>query len=84
MPRLEPGLRAWSSFRDYAYDDPGRVKLNHWHVAALKRIAMRKRELPRPCKKRKSGAPPCAVVDSQRMPEAGPPSPATRPELPVE
>ena len=41
-------------------------------------------ELPRPCKERKSGAPPCAVVDSQRMPEAGPPSPATRPELPVE
>ncbi len=33
-------------------------------------------ELPRPCKERKSGAPPYAVVDSQRMPEAGPPSPA--------
>src|SRR5207245_10794405 len=31
-----------------------------------------------------AGAPRCAVVDSQRMPEAGPPSPATRPELPVE
>ena len=73
MPRLEPGLRAWSSFRDYAYDDPGRVKLNHWHVAALKRIAMRKRELPRPCKKRKSGAPSCVVADSRNMAKAGPP-----------
>src|SRR5207244_978286 len=34
-------------------------------------------ELPRPCKERKSGAPPYAVVDSQRMPEAGPPSRGT-------
>ena len=58
MPGLEPGLRAWSSFRDYAYDDPGRVKLNHWHVAALKRIAMRKRELPALAKSAGAGHPP--------------------------
>ncbi|PYX13315.1 MAG: transposase, partial [Acidobacteria bacterium] len=36
---LEPGEWAWSSFRDYAYDEPGRVKLNQWPVAKLKRIA---------------------------------------------
>src|SRR5206468_11182289 len=36
---LEPGEWAWSSFRDYAYDEPGRVKLNQWPAAKLKRIA---------------------------------------------
>ena len=36
---LEPGQWVWSSFRDYAYDEPGRVKLNQWPAAKLKRIA---------------------------------------------
>jgi len=36
---LEPGEWAWSSFRDYAYDEPGRAKLNQWPAAKLKRIA---------------------------------------------
>ena len=36
---LEPGQWDWSSFRDYAYDEPGRVKLNQWPAAKLKRIA---------------------------------------------
>jgi putative transposase len=36
---LEPGQWAWSSFRDYAHDKPGRVKLNQWPVAKLRRIA---------------------------------------------
>ncbi len=40
---LEPGQWAWSSFRDYAYDEPGRVKLNQWPAAKLKRIAWRDR-----------------------------------------
>src|SRR5438876_12355155 len=40
---LEPGQWIWSSFRDYAYDEPGRVKLNQWPAAKLKRIAWRDR-----------------------------------------
>ena len=36
---LEPGQWAWSSFRDYAHGEPGRVKLNQWPVAQLRRIA---------------------------------------------
>jgi hypothetical protein len=36
---LEPGQWVWSSFRDYAQDTPGRVKLNQWPVAQLRRIA---------------------------------------------
>jgi putative transposase len=36
---LEPEQWAWSSFRDYAYGEPGRVKLNQWPAAKLKRIA---------------------------------------------
>ncbi len=36
---LEPGQWVWSSFRDYACDEPGRVKLNQWPAAKLKRIA---------------------------------------------
>ncbi len=36
---LEPGQWIWSSFRDYACDEPGRVKLNQWPAAKLKRIA---------------------------------------------
>src|SRR6266566_742377 len=34
---------------------------------------MRKRELPRPCKRRKSGAPSRVVADSRNMAKAGPP-----------
>jgi len=36
---LEPGQWAWSSFRGYALDEPGGVKLNQWPAAQLKRIA---------------------------------------------
>jgi hypothetical protein len=48
----------WSSLRDDAYNEPGRAKLTQWPVAKLKAgDLMRKRKLPRPCKRRKSGAP---------------------------
>jgi putative transposase len=36
---LEPGQWAWSSFRSYAYDEPGAVRLNEWPAAQLKRTA---------------------------------------------
>jgi hypothetical protein len=36
---LEPGQWAWSSFRDYEWEQPGPVKLNQWPKAGLKRIA---------------------------------------------
>jgi putative transposase len=36
---LEAGQWAWSSFRDYAYDEPGRVRLNQWPAAVLKKAA---------------------------------------------
>jgi hypothetical protein len=36
---LEPGQWAWSSFRDYEWDQAGVVKLNQWPKAELKRIA---------------------------------------------
>jgi putative transposase len=36
---LEAGQWAWSSFRDYAHDEPGRVKLNQWPAAQLRRTA---------------------------------------------
>jgi len=36
---LEPGQWAWSSFRDYEWDQSGVVKLNQWPKAELKRIA---------------------------------------------
>jgi putative transposase len=37
---LEPGQWAWSSFRDYEWDQAGVVKLNQWPKAELKRIAL--------------------------------------------
>jgi putative transposase len=36
---LEPGQWAWSSFRDYEWEQPGAVKLNQWTKAELRRIA---------------------------------------------
>jgi putative transposase len=36
---LEPGEWAWSSFRDYAYGEPGCVKLNQWPAARLRKMA---------------------------------------------
>jgi len=36
---LEPGQWAWSSFRGYAFDEPGPVRLNLWPEAKLKRTA---------------------------------------------
>jgi putative transposase len=36
---LEAGQWAWSSFRDYAYDEPARVMLNQWPAAVLKKTA---------------------------------------------
>jgi hypothetical protein len=36
---LEPGQWVWGSFRDYAQNNPGPVKLNQWPAARLKRIA---------------------------------------------
>jgi hypothetical protein len=40
-PVPEPGQWAWSTFRDYEWDQPGKMKmkLNQWPKAELKRIA---------------------------------------------
>jgi putative transposase len=36
---LEPGQWLWSSFRSYAYDEPGLVKLKQWPQAQLQHSA---------------------------------------------
>ena len=36
---LEAGQWEWSSYRDYVSGEPGRVKLNEWPAAVLKKIA---------------------------------------------
>ena len=36
---LEPGQWSWSSYRTYAYDETGLVKLNQWPAAQLLQIA---------------------------------------------
>ena len=43
---LEPGQWAWSSFRDYAQNHPGRVKLNQWPAARLKRTDLTQPKAP--------------------------------------
>ena len=32
----EPGLWRWSSFRYYAFQEPGPVRINDWHVLTMK------------------------------------------------
>jgi hypothetical protein len=36
---LQAAQWAWSSFRSYAFDEPGAVKLNDWPAAQLRRTA---------------------------------------------
>jgi hypothetical protein len=33
---LEPEQWGWSSYRSYAYQEEGRVKINQWHKAVMK------------------------------------------------
>jgi len=61
---LEPEQWAWSSFRDYAYGEPGTCKTKPMAGSETQTDCLtRSPELPRPCKKRKSRAPSCVVAD---------------------
>jgi putative transposase len=54
---LEPGQWAWSSFRDYAQNHPGLVKLNQWPTARLKVTDLTKPKSPALAKNARTGHP---------------------------